>query len=118
MMSNSFEAGPGRLLKAVSRECHIMAAEIAALGELLTSGGTGANSMIALQSFDYLAQQAGAYGTLMAVLAREGVSVGELMAAIDAIPLPAMRHRLHAALDRAPALDPESHSEAVFWLDP
>jgi hypothetical protein len=117
MMSNFSDARRFRLLAAIARECELMSAQIAELGELVTSGDFGQDPIIAFQSFDYLTQQANAHGALIGLLARGGVSDDALAATIDAIPLPAMRHRLHTALDHAAAKELQDNSEAVFWLD-
>lgn len=116
-MSSFSEIQRSLLLNAMAQECHLMAAEIAELGELVTSGESGADLVIALQSFDYLAQQASAHAALASILARQAGPAEELMAVVDGIPLPAMRHRLLAILSREPPRDLHDRDEAEFWLD-
>ncbi len=116
MTSNSSDMT--RMLDAIARECSAMAGEIAWLGAQV-SGETrhGGANIVALQSFDYLAQQADAQAGLIARLAAGMVRADEMRAAIEAIPLPRVRARLLAALagKTAASLDLD---DDVFWPAP
>ncbi len=116
MTSNSSDRA--RMLDAIARECSAMAGEIAWLGvQVCDETRHGGANIVALQSFDYLAQQADAQASLIARLAAGMVRADEMRSAIEAIPLPWVRARLLAALagQTAASLDLDHD---VFWQSP
>ncbi|HEY0266339.1 MAG TPA: hypothetical protein VGC16_06270 [Rhizomicrobium sp.] len=115
-MSNSSDTA--RMLDAIARECSAMAGEIAWLGAQVSSEARGGSAnIVAMQNFDYLAQQADAQASLIARLAAGMTRADEMRAAIAAIPLPLVRARLLAALAgrTAAAALPD---DDIFWPDP
>ena len=116
-MSNSSDAAGdvSRLLAAIARECRGLAGEIAGLGGLVSADARAASTMVALQNFDYLAQQADAQAALIARLAGGMTRADEMAAAIAVIPLPHVRARLLLALTGAPQAAETGNDE--FWWD-
>jgi hypothetical protein len=116
MKSNSSDMA--RMLDAIARECGAMAGEIAWLGAQVSGEArSGGANIIALQSFDYLAQQADAQASLIARLAAGMTRADEMRTAIEAIPLPLVRARLMAALAGKTILA-QPLGDDVFWSDP
>lgn len=116
-MSNSSDV-PGdvsRLLGAIAQECRGLAEEIAGLGGRVSGDARAGNTIVALQSFDYLAQLADAQAALIARLASGMIRADEMTAAITAIPLPHVRARLLSALTGAPQSAQAGDDE--FWWD-
>lgn len=112
-MSNSSDVL--RLLGAIARECRGLSEEIAGLGGVVSGDGRAGNAIVALQSFDYLAQLAAAQAGLIARLAAGMVRADEMTVAIAAIPLPHVRARLLSALTGAPQSAETGDDE--FWWD-
>ena len=90
----------------------MLSAEIASLGaivskELVSQG----QHVMALQAFDYLSQQARAYGELLKALGRGDEDGDALQSTVISIPLPAVRQRLAQALFQLDLDDPSEDSE-------
>lgn len=104
-----------RMLSAVAAEAGDLGAAIAWLGEQVSAGA----DIVALQSFDFLAQQAHAQGALIALLAAmaDGAADRHVLAAgVAKVPLPAMRSRLTLALG-GPAEQGDDEDGTVIWLE-
>jgi hypothetical protein len=114
-MSNFSDFAP-RLLRALAGECWGVAREIGRLGEFLSAGVGDHNAhIVALQSFDYLVQHMDAQAGLIDRLSNEQASVEDMVHAIKAIPLPAVRDRLLLATNM-PATD-GANEDSTFWTD-
>lgn len=102
------------LLAVMAKECALLSGEIAALGAAV-SAGTAADpaTIVVLQGFDSLAQQAQAYGRLLRLLAQDDDPAHGFSALAGQIPLPAVRRRLLAALCLPPA--EESAADNEMW---
>lgn len=98
-----------RLLETLADESARLGAEVAQLGDAVT-GGTA--TVMVLQGFDALSQAAYA---LARVLERLCATRLEILDRIEQVPLPAMRHRLRAALDPEMAAAPDDG--AAIWLE-
>lgn len=112
-MSSSSDVS--RLLGAIAQECRGLADEIAGLGGLVSGDARAGQAVVAMQSFDYLAQLADAQAGLIARLAAGMIRADEMAVAIGAIPLPHVRARLLSALTGAPHSAESGDDE--FWWD-
>jgi hypothetical protein len=113
MMSNCSRHLLADLLAALASEWAQIGAEIAGLGEDLAATR---DSVVAMQGFDALSQNAETQGRLLAqlsVLARgRTLSRPDVMRIVDHLPLPAVRRRLLAAVDMRL---PEDGTETEIW---
>lgn len=116
MMSNSSSPLIADLLQAIGAEWALIGADIARLGETLSAQPS---SVVAMQGFDALSQNAKAQGLMLAQIAflmRGGHIAGPALAHIlDDLPLPAVRRRLLKALDLE---EPQGDSAIQFWGAP
>lgn len=99
-MSNCSDPLIADLLQAIGAEWALIGSDIAKLGERLTPEPS---SVVAMQGFDALSQNAKAQGLMLAQIAylmRGSHIAGPALAhVVDDLPLPAVRRRLLKALD-------------------
>lgn len=115
-MSNCSSPAIADLLQAIGAEWALIGADIARLGETLTAQPS---SIVAMQGFDALSQNAKAQGLMLAQIAylmRGSHIAGPALAhVLDDLPLPAVRRRLLKALELD---EPAGDTATQLWGAP